>query len=109
MLIIKNELEMFLIMVEIALKEKINTSKSVGKIFNKDTYYESKMKWKDTLKCLSIIKDYFEIKGSNSIGICKTCKKWYTEAHSNKNFGTCKGGKGGDCCNAYNTCDQHTI
>ena len=96
----KNELEMVLDMCERLLSDK-----SGGVVFNKGTEFESKLSYKQALQGVQSLKDYFRAKGCFSFSICKSCERWKTDCHGNKDFGTCPKGT---MKHKYETCGEHT-
>lgn len=100
----KNELEVLFKVLEKVVKDAMLKSTSQGIKVDDD----HKMKWLKIVDATTRLRDYFSVQGAFSLGICKDCTNWSTAGHGNKNFGTCRGGKGGDACNSYYTCNNHT-
>lgn len=99
-----SELEIWLHLVGKSLRRQVDLNPKAGLILAKGKPNETRMRYKEALQTLESIEAYFALKGSMSIGICKTCDKFDTSGHTKKYFGTCRG----RLVHEFDTCTEHS-
>lgn len=100
-----NELEVMFSGLEKLLDKRIEENPKSGYIMAKGKPNEVRMRYTEMKHVLSKMRDYFEIKGCMSLGICKTCTNFNSKHSSVGYFGLCRGK---DTKHEYDTCSQHS-
>lgn len=103
-----NELELFFMLVDTLLEEKLSENPKSGKIMNKGTDNEVRMKYAKALKVNQKLYTQYAVKGCFSFGICGTCSEYNDSAYSSKTLGKCMA-NGGKEVSPYDTCNKHSI